>query len=425
MNPRTSTRGGTLFVLLAVAAALSLSASRAYASGAGNDHTVLILDATVSGGASSLEATQATAQGFTVEVVSDAVWGAKTQAEFATYRALILGDPDCTVGTAPIAAAEANRTTWSPVVNGNVIVIGTDEFFHSSIPGATKLSDQGIAFAANIVGKTGLFLSLSCYYTSTDPSIPIPVLDQFGTPAFRVLRAPGCFNDSHIVAVHPVLAGLTDADLSNWSCSVHEVITAFPTTPAPFLPLAIANNVTGEGELTFGDGSHGVPYILARGNALQALGLNILKTGPATAAVGDDITYTITYGNTGSADALNTVITDPVPAGTTFVSADNGGTNVAGVVTWNIGTLAHGTSGLLLHFTVHVVAPGVITNHAYQIVADGTAAVVGPDVVTNGGGPGPTPTAVPPAAVVPTLSYSMLALLALALAAAALVLMRR
>ena len=422
MNQRRLTRGGTLFLLLAIAAALSLSASRVYAAGAPNDHTVLILGSTVSGGAASLEATQATAQGFTVEVATDAVWAAKTQAEFGTYRALILGDPDCTVGTAPIAAAEANRSTWSPAVNGNVIVIGTDEFFHSGIPGATKLSDNGIAFAANILGKTGLFLSLSCYYTSTDPSIPLPIMDQFGSPAFRVLRAPGCFNDSHIVAVHPVLAGLTDADLSNWSCSVHEVITAFPSA---FLPLAIARNVTGEGELTFADGSHGVPYILARGNALQAVGLNILKTGPATAAVGDDITYTITYGNTGSSDALNTVITDPVPAGTTFVSADNGGTNVAGVVTWNIGTLAHGTSGLTVHFTVHVVAPGPITNHGYQIAADTVTPVVGPDVVTNPGGPGPTPTPIPPAAAVPTLSPSMLGLLALALAAAALVLMRR
>ena len=197
----------------------------------------------------------------------------------------------------------------------------------------------------------------------------------------------------HIVAVHPVLAGLTDADLSNWSCSVHEVITAFPST---FLPLAIANNVTGEGEYAFADGSHGVPYILARGNALQAVGLNILKTGPATAPVPSDITYEITYGNTGAADALNTVITDHVPAGTTFVSADNGGTFAAGDVTWNIGTLAHGTSGLTVHFTVHITAAGAITNTGYSIAATDVTPVVGPDVVTNGGGPVPTPTAVPP-----------------------------
>jgi len=278
------------------------------------------------------------------------------------------------------------------------------------------LSNNGIAFAANILGQTGLFVSLSCYYASQPTSTPITLLDQFGT-GFTTKQAPGCFNDAHIVAVHPVLAGITDAGLSNWSCSVHEIITAFPTT---FLPLAIARNVTGEGELTFPDGSHGVPYIMARGNNLQAVGLNIIKSGPATASVGDDIIYTITYGNTGSADATNTVITDPVPVGTTFVSADNGGTNNAGVVTWNIGTLPHGTSGLLLHFTVHIVAPGTITNHNYQIVADGVPPVIGPDVVTNGGGPSP-----PPAAIVPTLSYSMLGLLALALVAVALVVMRR
>jgi uncharacterized repeat protein (TIGR01451 family) len=418
MNPRRSTWGGTLFLFLAIAAVMTLSADRIYAAGAPNDHTVLILGSTVSGGAGSLEATQATAQGFTVEIATDPVWAAKTQAEFGTYRALILGDPDCIVGTAPITAAEANRATWSPAINGNVIVIGTDEVFHSGgEPGAVALSNNGIAFAANILGKTGLFLSLSCYYTSTDPSIPLPIMDQFGT--FRVLRAPGCFNDSHIVAIHPVLAGITDTGLSGWGCSVHEVLTAFP---AAFLPLAIARNVTGEGELTFADGSHGVPYILASGSGLQAIGLNITKTGPISAAVGDNITYEITYGNTGAADALNTIITDPIPVGTTFVSADNGGVFAAGNVTWNIGTLAHGTSGLTVHFTVNLVASGTITNTAYNIKADGVTPVVGPDVFTNLGRGGPPPT---PAAVVPTLSYPMLGLLALALVAAALVMMRR
>src|SRR5258708_5881340 len=119
-------RSGLVISISLIAMAMMFAGTQVHASGATNDHTVLILDATVTGGASSREALAAIAAGMNVEVVSDAQWGAKSAADFATYRALILGDPTCVTGTGPITAAEANRTTWSPVVDGNVIIIGTD-----------------------------------------------------------------------------------------------------------------------------------------------------------------------------------------------------------------------------------------------------------------------------------------------------------
>ncbi|HKS22733.1 MAG TPA: C25 family cysteine peptidase [Thermoanaerobaculia bacterium] len=67
----------------------------------------------------------------------------------------------------------------------------------------------------------------------------------------------------------------------------------------------------------------------------------------------DQLTYTITYANPSSVQITNAVITSPVPSGTTFVSATGGGTQSAGTVTWNIGTLAAGASGSVT-FTVSV-----------------------------------------------------------------------
>jgi hypothetical protein len=78
----------------------------------------------------------------------------------------------------------------------------------------------------------------------------------------------GCWNDAHIVATHPALDGLTDANLSNWSCSVHE---AFDSVPSGFLTLAIAEGA-GPSQTTFPDGSVGTPYILARGEGLEPVG---------------------------------------------------------------------------------------------------------------------------------------------------------
>ena len=49
------------------------------------------------------------------------------------------------------------------------------------------------------------------------------------------------------------------------------------------------------------------------------------------------------------------MVTDAVPAGTTFVSADGGGTESLGTVTWALGGLADGAS-TTVHLTVHVDA---------------------------------------------------------------------
>ena len=58
------------------------------------------------------------------------------------------------------------------------------------------------------------------------------------------------------------------------------------------------------------------------------------KDANTTLKVGDELTYTIKYKNLEDAAATVTV-TDAVPAGTEFVSADNGGVCENGTVTWN------------------------------------------------------------------------------------------
>src|SRR4051812_31614812 len=73
---------------------------------------------------------------------------------------------------------------------------------------------------------------------------------------------------------------------------------------------------------------------------------------PVTA--GNNLTYTLTVKNAGPSFARSVQVTDPVPGGTSYVSSDTGGMNVAGTVTWNLGDLAPGTT--VLHMTVQVDA---------------------------------------------------------------------
>jgi len=234
--------------------------------GAPDDHTVLILDSTVSGGSTSREAFFAAAAGFTVEIVTPAGWAAKTGPEFASYRALILGDPFCQLGTSAVTAAINNRTVWGPVVNGNVILVGTDPVFHQS-QGGDQVTQGSVQFAAAEPGLTGAYISLSCYFHDTVVNTPVTLLQPFQsttTGTFSV-RGVGCFNNAHKVADHPALTGITDTTLSNWGCSVHEAFDHFPTD---FLPLAIARGSLGAGTIDFPGGISGIPYIMARGRTL-------------------------------------------------------------------------------------------------------------------------------------------------------------
>ena len=59
---------------------------------------------------------------------------------------------------------------------------------------------------------------------------------------------------------------------------------------------------------------------LAAAGAVVDTDLGVTKTGPAQAAAGGDVAYTITVANLGPIDASDVVLTDPAPAGMTFVS---------------------------------------------------------------------------------------------------------
>ncbi len=75
------------------------------------------------------------------------------------------------------------------------------------------------------------------------------------------------------------------------------------------------------------------------------------------------LTITLTYTNTGTAVADSAVLTDAIPAGTTFASATGGGTFAAGTVTWNLGNIKPGASASVT-FTVNIPANGTYTDQA-------------------------------------------------------------
>ena len=80
---------------------------------------------------------------------------------------------------------------------------------------------------------------------------------------------------------------------------------------------------------------------------------------------GQVVTYTLTLNVTGGPTDL--VVTDKLPAGVTFDSASDGGTEAAGVITWNLTNVANGTTELTYQVTV-TAESGTLPNHAQACV---------------------------------------------------------
>jgi uncharacterized repeat protein (TIGR01451 family) len=105
--------------------------------------------------------------------------------------------------------------------------------------------------------------------------------------------------------------------------------------------------------------------------------LMVTKTGPAEAAAGSDVTYTVTVTNISSVDAPDVTLTDPVPADMTFVSATGPAPFTCALVTTSVvcdgGSLAAGASAT---FTIVLnidsdAAPGTtFTNQATATVTE-------------------------------------------------------
>ena len=76
------------------------------------------------------------------------------------------------------------------------------------------------------------------------------------------------------------------------------------------------------------------------------------ETGTQLIEPGDVANFKITVTNHKDETALNTIVTDELPAGLTFQSASNGGTYSNGVVSWNLGAVASGQVVVLTYSAV-------------------------------------------------------------------------
>lgn len=122
--------------------------------------------------------------------------------------------------------------------------------------------------------------------------------------------------------------------------------------------LPISANPTTQGTRLFLNSLFEAPCSTAEGVPV----VTVEKTAPAVTEE-PQVSFDIAFKNTGPLPALDAVLTDTLPPGTTFVSASDGGTEAAGVVTWQLGNLGEGEAAMV-SLTVELGGPGIYTNSA-------------------------------------------------------------
>ena len=140
-------------------------------------------------------------------------------------------------------------------------------------------------------------------------------------------------------------------------------------------PTDVPNNVYGHGRIDAWAAYQNLPR-----HALE-----IEKTANAPAVVaGELLSYTLTVTHTHpTSDTYNLVLTDTIPAGTTFVTATLPHLFQNNVVQWEKASLAANTSwSTQLVVQVDLDSSGSITNSLYGVSSDEVIAVSGADLVT-------------------------------------------
>jgi virginiamycin B lyase len=162
----------------------------------------------------------------------------------------------------------------------------------------------------------------------------IPDLSARGTPVTAIATVPFSGPVASLTDPNPVAGGFavtidwgdgTPLDTTSGS------VTAVPNQPGHFAVNGAHTYAGGASAsatitVTITDTSSGTSATAASPATVvpfaDSVFLAVTETGPSRATAGEDVTYTLTMTNSGPADAQDVTLTDAVPDGTTFVSAE-------------------------------------------------------------------------------------------------------
>ncbi|AZI41546.1 DUF11 domain-containing protein [Deinococcus psychrotolerans] len=194
----------------------------------------------------------------------------------------------------------------------------------ANAPAANKERVSTLSLTINNPNAAPLYLNSS--FDDVFPTSPAQ-MSIASTPNLTITPA-NCVASSKVVATAGAtrLTVVDGAGFASGSCTISVNVTV--PKAGSYL------NTVAAGELDTTTGKN--PQPTSATLTVTPVDIKVVKTGPATANVGEVFSFTVTSSNVSQGTALNVVTTDTLPAGLNFVSADNGGTYNAPsrTVTW-------------------------------------------------------------------------------------------
>ncbi|MHB8683655.1 MAG: dockerin type I domain-containing protein [Dehalococcoidia bacterium] len=265
------------------------------------------------------------------------------------------------VVTAPSPASDTSLASFAYVSGTNEPVANQGNNSAANVTTVLGQPDVTLSKTASpdpVVSGANLTYTLTAHNVGTGTAAGVTIADPLPAGTTFISGSPGCTNSAGTVTctLGSMGAGL-DAPAQTVtvqvpSVAVDTIITNTATVSATNVRPAAQGNNTATVAVTVP-----APPDVTLTKAASA--------NPVTS--GDALTYTLTAHNVGPGPAAGVTITDPLPAGTTFVSASAGCADTAGTVTCAVGTLAAGASAAPATITVDApttTATTTLTNTA-------------------------------------------------------------
>ena len=277
------------------------------------------------------------------------------------------------VVTAPAAATTLTNTASVASTTADADTTNNTDTATTQVTASADLSVVKTG-PASVVASGGVSYSLAVANAGPSSATDVAVTDVLPSGVTFVSAAGSGWTCTHVASTSvtctlPVLA-------ANDSAAVITVVVTSPAAAGSLTNTASVASATADPDST-NNTDDVTTTVTASAN------LAITKTGPPAVAAGGSIAYSLTVSNAGPSAADALLVTDTLPAGVTFVSADGSGwtcTHVASTsVSCTLPTLASGATAPVI--TVVVTAPAAAAT--LSNTASVTSATHDPDLTDN------------------------------------------
>ncbi len=286
----------------------------------------------------------------------DCLWVLGDSGEFELFSATF-GGTSCVNNTASETVTPASYycdgqsghvTGWSQIALGGI----TSADYNEMTVTITDANGNVVpGWDAVVVPSSQQTIDISSIpYSGTDTTLHVSVTIAWGTSAPLPATLTTTFTGDPVQVCFQTVAGAAQCGAATITNTADAV--------------TVANN--GDSDAPAGNDAGADSFALAAtpSNCQATLSLTKLAAVSPVAAGSNDV-YTLAVTDTGPNTANNVVVTDPLPAGETFVSGSSGCSEANGTVTCDAGSLASGAAQVF-QIVVSLASSdsGLITNHA-------------------------------------------------------------